>query len=322
MKNQLYSAMTSQVSWLVTDNSPRNIMKDVNPFRPLLMWNNNRRIKNFLHPFIEQSILQISAPTKGPKTITDLAVKSYLTELQGGSQSSRLDANLIDQVIQNLKIFILAGQDTTASTLSFIYHLLHENPLALAAIRAEHDTVLSPDPSTAAAIITASPQLLNQLPYTSAVIKETLRRFPPVGTIRRGSSSFYITHPETGCRYPTDGFMVFGCSMAEHRLEAFWPRADEFLPERWLAHEGEALHVRKNAFRPFELGPRNCIGQELAQLEMKIILALTVREFDIQSTIPAGCPEVLGERVYQSLPPGQITGHPKDMMPVTVHLRG
>jgi hypothetical protein len=114
---------------------------------------------------------------------------------------------------------------------------------------------------------------------------------------------------------------LYGCSMAEHRLDAFWPRAAEFVPERWLAREGDPLHVRKNAFRPFELGPRNCIGQELAQLELRVILAMTIREVDVRSVYLADGTMVLGELAYQCMLPGALTGHPKGMMPVTVQLR-
>lgn len=135
-------------------------------------------------------------PTKGPQAITNLAIKSYVTEVQYGSPSGQVDHRFIHQAIEHLKIFILAGHDTTASTLSFTYHLLHTNPAALAALRAEHVAVLGPDPTNASATITASPQLMNQLPYTSAVIKETLRLFPPISSVHSV--------------YPADGAMVLG----------------------------------------------------------------------------------------------------------------
>lgn len=181
--------------------------------------------------------------------------------------------------------------------------------------------MLGSDPLDAHARISAEPQLLNQLPYTSAVIKEALRLFPPVGTVRGGTTGFFLTHPDTGKRYPTDGFMLFGCSFAEHRLEDYWARPTEFLPERWLAREGEPLYVRKNAFRPFELGPRNCIGQELAQVEMRMILAMTVRELEFESAYPTDAPEVLGEKAYQVFLPGDVTGHVKGGFPVRIRLR-
>ena len=94
------------------------------------MWNNNRIMKNFLHSHIERSIAQYGVPTKRPQAITNLAIKSYVTEAQYGSPSSQVDPRFIHQAIEHLKIFILAGHDTTASTLSFTYHLLHTNPAA------------------------------------------------------------------------------------------------------------------------------------------------------------------------------------------------
>lgn len=54
----------------------------------------------------------------------------------------------------------------------------------------------------------------------------------------------------------------------------------EFLPERFLVAEGHPLHPVKNAWRPFELGNTRCIGEELAMIEMKLVLALTMRELD------------------------------------------
>jgi cytochrome P450 len=188
-------------------------------------------------------------------------------------------------------------------------------------IREEHDVVLGVDLAKAATKIKSSPQLLNQLPYTSGVIKEVLRLFPPVGTVRQSNSNLFLTQPETGICYPTDGFMIFGCSTAGQRNGAFWERPDDFVPERWLAREGDPLHVRKNAYRPFELGPRNCIGQELAQQELRAILALTVREFDVKSALPEDGKRVLGELAYQVMRPGDLTSHPVDGMPVRIEIR-
>lgn len=56
----------------------------------------------------------------------------------------------------------------------------------------------------------------------------------------------------------------------------------EFLPERFLVAEGHPLHPVKNAWRPFELGNTRCIGEELAMVEMKLVLALTMRELDFK----------------------------------------
>lgn len=284
-------------------------------------------MRNYLKPIIERGLsasAEGKAASSGPQTIMSLAIKSYVNEVQSvadKSKSAGIDPKFMDMAISQLKIFMLAGHDTTASTLCFAYHLLNKNPEALAAIRAEHDEVLGKDPSVAREAVDADPQLLNRLPYTSAVLKETLRLFPPAGAVRQAPDDFFLTHPDTGLRYPTKGMMIFGCSAAEQRSEQFWPRPHEFVPERWSAREGEPLYVRKNAFRSFELGPRNCIGQELAQLELKAILALTVREFDIQSVWGDDDPEWFGDKAYQGNMPREITAHPKRYMPVRVSKR-
>jgi hypothetical protein len=73
---------------------------------------------------------------------------------------------------------------------------------------------------------------------------------------------------------------------------------NEFILECFLAKEGEELHVRKKAFRPFELGPHNCIGQELAMTELRVILALTVQDMDIVAMYPADGPRLFGGGSY------------------------
>lgn len=322
--------MKAQVALMITSSSPDQILKQLHPLRQYRLWRNNRTMKDYLKPIIERGVagyVENKSMSSGPKTVMSLAVKSYVEEVQSVSTkagaSTAVDPRFIEMAISQLKVFVLAGHDTTASALCFAYHLLNKNPRTLEIIRAEHDEVLGTDLASARERIANNPQLLNQLPYTGAVIKETLRLFPPVGSIRQArDENFFLTHPDTGMRYPTEGMMIFSCSIAEHRTEEFWPHAIEFLPERFLAKEGEPLHARKNAFRPFELGPRNCIGQELAQLELKAILAMTIREFDIESVWNDDDPEWQGDKAYQGEMPHEITGHPKRYMPVRVKKRG
>ncbi|KAL2132620.1 hypothetical protein VTI74DRAFT_3584 [Chaetomium olivicolor] len=333
--NLLQWALAKQISWLTPEYTPPSLMKLINPARPFLMWNYNRIIRNYLLPIIHQNIAAQAdgtATSAGTKTIISLASKAYLSEKTQSpskpiSSAALVDKEFVDMAVPQLIIFLFAGHDTTATTLCFAYHLLHTNPRTLATLRAEHDSVFGPDPREAEAKIAANPALLNALPYTSAVIKETLRLFSPAATVRQGQPNFHLTHPGTGRRYPTVNIVVHQNSHTTHHLASIFPRPYEFLPERFLAPESDPLHVRKNSFRPFELGPRGCIGQELAQLELRMILALTAREFELESASEElGLPEIfrrekgglMGLGTYQV---GNVTGHPWDGMPVRVKIR-
>ena len=224
-----------------------------------------------------------------------------------------------------MKLFLFSGHDTTSSTVCYILYLLSIHPNVLTRVRAEHNKVLGPDPSLAANQISSAPYLLNQLPYTTAALKESMRLFPAASTTRRGEPSFTITDPRNGLQYPADpDMLIWLVSHACHRDPAFWPRANEFLPERWLAKEGEELYPKPGAWRPFELGPRACIGKELSLLELKTVLCLVVRRFEINAAYEEQDAEidterkktmktVDGERAYQV---GK--GEPSEFLPCRV----
>lgn len=316
--------MNKQTSWVITRFTLHNILMLMNPFRPVMMWYYNKVMADYLRPIIHGSIAELAAEKPGsntPKTINTLALQAYLSETNANPQNiHHLDKAFTDSVIAQMKIFMLAGHDTTASTMAFIFAELEHNPTYLAALRAEHTAVFGPDPSTASSQITSSPQLLNSLPYTLAIIKETLRLYPPVSSARQGQPSVFLTSPTSGTRYPTDGFLLCGSHFWEHRSELYWPQANTFLPERWLAKEGDGLHVGKTKWRPFEHGPRNCIGQELALLEMKAILVLVVREMDILTAYGEGDPEFMGRKGYQVMNSGEVASRPKGGMPFRVRM--
>jgi len=318
MPSPFYLAMKDQIGWMPFDNQPQHVLtRNLNPIGPLAVWNNNRIMKAYLKPLIQEMLLG-NKENADSKTILSLAIGAYK---QDENNAKTLDSTFMDYIIANLKMFMLAGHDSTASILSYIFYILSTNPTVRDAVCREHDSVFGPDPTQITAKITATPTLLNQLPYTMAVIKETLRLFPPFGIIRAGTPDFFLTNPETGERFPTEGMMIFGVSIACHRSKDFWVEPERCIPERWLVPEGDPLHPRKNAFRPFEFGPRNCIGQELAMLEMRMILAMTARDFDIDTEYTADSPRALGDFAYQTMQMGQLSAYPKDGMPVRVKIR-
>jgi len=106
--------------------------------------------------------------------------------------------------------------------------------------------------------------------------------------------------------YPTEGFLVFTNIHTPHHDPAFWPDPEAFLPKRWLVGPEDPLYPVKGAWRAFEYGPRACIGQELAMLEMKTVLVMVARTFDFRAAYEeldqkrgGVVRTVHGERAYQ-----------------------
>lgn len=155
-------------------------------------------------------------------------------------------------------------------------------------------------------LLSANPSLLNRLSFTTAVIKEILRLFPPAFRIRIGIPETVLT-TESGRRYPTDKCSVWIVHTALHRDPSLWPQPDDFIPQRWLVEKGDPLYPLVGAWRPFEIGPRACLGQTLAMTELKVILAISVRDFDMQPAydecyrlhLKAGIKMVNGDLAYQ-----------------------
>jgi cytochrome P450 len=177
---------------------------------------------------------------------------------------------------------------------------------ALKTLREEHNKILGPDPAAAASQLVQNPRLVNELTYTMAVIKEVFRLFPPAGANRAGKPGASVTD-DTGNTLPTEDAILWILHVEIHRSANYWVRPDEFLPERWLVSPGHELYPQPGAWRPFELGPRNCIGQALVMIEFRVILACLVREFDIAPAYDEwderhprkGIKLLRGERAYQ-----------------------
>lgn len=216
--------------------------------------------------------------------MASLALKAYMEANEDtiGSNTMKLDPVFAKYATYQVRLFLLAGNDTTSTTIVYVYHLLSKHPETLARMRDEHDNVFGPDPGAAATSIRKDLSLLNKCRYTLAVIKETLRLFPPAGTTRHGPMGATIRN-EDGVLIPVENVEVLMHHRAIHTNPRFWPRAEEFLPERWLAEPGDELYPSNTAaFRPFEHGPRNCIGQLLVMNEIRTVMALTARVFAIR----------------------------------------
>lgn len=288
----MVNAFRRQIRWMAF-GSEGNPLRQYHPFRPFIHWYNTYQMNRYISPKVDARFdMYRNASTSNDKSssivrdksIMDLASIAYLKQNPNANSSGGIDPVFKDMAINQMKSFLFAGQDTTSSTICYVLYLLSIYPNVLSRVRAEHNDVFGQDLFQVANKISEDPYLLNKLPYTTATIKESMRLFPAASTTRRGEPSFTITDPRNGLHYPADeSMLIWLVSHACHHDPAFWPRANEFLPERWLAKEGEELCPKQRAWRPFELGPRACVGKELSFLELKVLLALVARRFELET---------------------------------------
>ncbi|WP_406375377.1 cytochrome P450 [Streptomyces virginiae] len=190
------------------------------------------------------------------------------------SDDGEFDASeLRDQVL----IFLLAGHETTATSLCFALHLLSLHPEQQDRARAEVSRVLGDRTPEAAD--------LERLPYLTQVLKEAMRLYPAAPVIGRKA----VAATRIGEHTIPAGADVILAPWVTHRHPAYWPDPDRFDPER-LTPEAEAGRPRY-AWFPFGGGPRACIGQHFSMLESVIALAMILRAYEfeaIDTEIPVG----------------------------------
>ncbi|PWY92219.1 cytochrome P450 [Aspergillus heteromorphus CBS 117.55] len=258
-----------------------------NPIRPIVQWYYGRVMNKSIREELDRRFSEmkkgVHAGPKRAKSIIALALEAYLeTKNEKISEATKLDDHFAEYVTYQIRLFLFAGNDTTSSSIVYVYHLLSKHPEALTQVRQEHDAVLGDNPSAASQLLRERPALLNQCAYTMAVIKETLRLYPPAGTMRQGRDGLSLTDRH-GNMYPlADDLSITILHPSIQQNPRVWPRADEFLPERWLVEAGHELYPDPAAYRPFEQGPRNCIGQTLVYNEMRVVLVMTARRFEIR----------------------------------------
>ncbi|KAI1391051.1 cytochrome P450 [Hypoxylon trugodes] len=332
----LADCLRRQVYWTSFGTTFNPIRRYLSP-RPLVQRYNSYRMNQYLDGEIDKRFEELALSrqenSKGSqassRSIISLAMNKYLEDVGTVGDVSRKAFKELAK--PQLRMFLFAGHDTTSSTLLYCYFLLSRHPEALSKMRSEHDGVFGSDFSieSCTQAIHSDPTLLNKIPYTAAVIKEVLRIFPPAGSIREGRSDLILTD-EDGHQYPTENCHIWTLTLAMHHNPSIFPQPEDFIPKRWLVGPEDPLYPKKGSWRPFEWGLRNCIGQTLAQLELKVALVMTGRMFDITPAYEEwdrvhpgkgkGGMTVGGNRAYQA-EMGGGGAHPADGFPVRVTLR-
>lgn len=190
----------------------------------------------------------------------DLLSTLLLARDAEGDNTGMTDKQIRDET---LTLFI-AGHETTATALTWAWHLLAANPEAEAKMHRELDEVLGDREPTF--------EDVPRLPYTSNVFGETMRLFPPAWAIGRMA----VTDLEIGGYTVPRKSIVLLSPYTMHRSAKWWPEPDAFRPERWEVDEAERP---KFAYYPFGGGPRLCIGERFAWMEGVLILAALGRKW-------------------------------------------
>jgi cytochrome P450 len=173
-----------------------------------------------------------------------------------------------EQMRDEVMTLLLAGHETTAVSLSWIWLLLSQNPEVEQKLWAELSTVLNG----------RSPTLhdLANLPYTERVVKEAMRLYPPVWATVRST----VRDVEIGGYVIPAGCPVIMSQWVMHRDPRFYDQADLFNPDRWL--DERCKTAPRFSYFPFAGGPRICIGASFATTEAALVLATIAQRYQVR----------------------------------------
>jgi len=195
------------------------------------------------------------------------------------------------EVKANVLTFFFAGQESTATALTWAIYLLSQSPTWSARVHAEAERELT----------SAFDGAADRLHETRAVIDEALRLYPPFAGVTRTASR----SDELAGRAIARGTMIVISPYVLHRHRMLWDDPDRFDPGRFL--DGAAQTVDRYAYLPFGVGPRMCIGAGFALQEATTVLATIMRHFT-----PALAP---GQTVW---PLQRFTLRPRDPLMMTM----
>lgn len=192
----------------------------------------------------------------------------------------------LEQIRDECMTLFIAGHETTAVTLTWVFHLLAQNPDAVKKLQAEADSVLQGKAPTL--------KDLSELKYTEMVVKEALRLYPPAWSIGRTA----LEDISLGNDVITKDSLILFNIYNLHRQAEYFPEPERFMPERF----SEPTHPRY-AYIPFGAGRRTCIGNQFAMLEAVLILSRIMQDYRLS---PVENQEVIAEPMITLRPKGGL----------------
>ena len=278
--SRVNDALTDAMSYIV--NAVSSPLAQLVPYRWPLP--SNQKMRRAVAS-LDETIYQIIARRRtDPSDHGD--VLSMMTAARDDDGTGLTDVELRDQAMT----LVLAGHETTANALAWAHYLLAEHPACYDRLVDEARTALGGRPPTY--------QDLPQLPYALAVLKESMRLYPPAYNVTRQASR----DVELAGHQLHEGAFVLVNIYGMHRRPDYFERPDEFDPSRFLPDAEKRLP--KGAFIPFGGGPRVCIGNHFALMEGQLILAALAQRLRVERS---GAREpIIGEPLVTLRPRGGL----------------
>ncbi|KAF2243918.1 cytochrome P450 monooxygenase-like protein, partial [Trematosphaeria pertusa] len=211
-----------------------------------------------LEAYAEKSIIARSKMDRDP----DDVMSKLIAAARDPKDPDKIDFHWLGG---DAMVIIIAGSDTVSIALAFLFYHLALLPVHIAKLRDELSGVDITDNNT-----------LQGLPHLNALINETLRLYPPVP-----SAPLRQTPPEglrIGEKFIPGNVVISTPLWSLGRLESSYVRASEFLPERW--YKGSDMIKDARGFAPFSSGAHSCLGKQLAHIELRLVTARLVTQYD------------------------------------------
>lgn len=225
--------------------------------RSLIKLPSSRRFKQAVELLDEFAYRRIAEHRRETSSVDILSMLMQARDEETGSGMS--DAELHDEI---MTLFFAAYEDV-ANAIAWTWVLLSQNPEVEDRLRSEIQNVVGQRPPIAAD--------LRELPYVSMLVNEVLRLYPTTWSLLRDA----VNDDQIDGFHIPAGSMILIDTCLTQRLPQYWPDPEKFDPERFLP-ERSAGRPRFACF-PFGGGPRQCIGNELALMEIKLILVRMVQ---------------------------------------------
>ncbi len=247
-----------------TDDLTNVGLLDVVPI--LSRWRMNARTRFFSAIFgpLDARIARMMAAREATPNPPD----DLLTRLMAARDTETGVGLTAQEIRDEIVTIFVAGHETTATAMTWIWYLLARHPNEAARLRAELDEVLGGR--------TPGQDDLARLPYARRFVDEALRIFPPTPGI---STRIASRADEIGGVAIRKGAFIVMLPWVINRSRLVWDEPERFDPDRFLPERSKGRH--RLASMPFGAGPRVCIGQQMAVTEILLITATLAQHFDL-----------------------------------------